>query len=181
VFDIAVAQALAHSPVHRKPYRSTRQRLAIAVSEATVFLWKDKGLCLTLRHDVRIKALCIVRHRNCYRQSPYGDIGGDMNPVAPLVGSQKSDPQVVKQWAAEDFAISIGLLRECPYHGQPFKAKPPRWSGSKLPRALIDPLDPAVRAFNGDTRELMAAVEDVTGHYGDRCEYCEASEKEVFD
>ena len=50
--------------------------------------------------------------------------GGDMNPVATLLGSQKSDPQAVKKWAAEDFAISIGLLRECPYHGQPFKAKP---------------------------------------------------------
>lgn len=104
-----------------------------------------------------------------------------MNPVATLLGPQKSDPQVVKQWAAEDFAISIGLLRECPYHGQPFKAKRPAWTGKRLSRALVDPLDPAVRAFNGDTRELMAAVESVAGHYGERCEYCEASEQEVFD
>jgi hypothetical protein len=28
---------------------------------------------------------------------------------------------------------------------------------------------------------LMAAVEDVAGHYGERCEYCAASEEEVFD
>ena len=104
-----------------------------------------------------------------------------MNPVAPLVGAQKSDPQVVKQWAAEDFAISIGLLRECPYHGQPFKAQRPAWRGNGVPRALSDPLNPAVRAFNGNTRELMAAVEDVADHYGERCEYCAASEEEVFD
>jgi hypothetical protein len=104
-----------------------------------------------------------------------------MNPVAPLIGSQKSDPQVVKQWAAEDFAISIGLLRECPYHGQPFKAKRAGLTGRRLPRALIDPLNPAVRAFNGNTRELMAAVENVAGRYGERCAYCAASEAEVFD
>lgn len=104
-----------------------------------------------------------------------------MNPVTPLVGSQKSDPQAVKQWAAEDFAISIGLLRECPYHGQPFKPKRAGLLGGRVPRALTDPLNPAVRAFNGNTRELMAAVEDVAGHYGERCEYCAASEEEVFD
>lgn len=104
-----------------------------------------------------------------------------MNPVAPLSGSQKSDPQIVKQWAAEDFAITIGLLRECPYHGQPFKAKSRAWSTRRVPRALTDPLNPAVRAFNGNTRELMAAVENVAGHYGERCEYCAASEEEVFD
>jgi len=107
-----------------------------------------------------------------------------MNPVAPLVGSAKSDPQVVKQWAAEDFAISIGLLRECPYHGQPFKPKSAgstSWAGKRVPRALSDPLNPAVRAFNGNTRELMAAVQAVAGRYGERCQYCAASEEEVFD
>jgi hypothetical protein len=104
-----------------------------------------------------------------------------MNPVAPLVGSHQNDPLAVKQWAAEDFAISVGLLRECPYHGQPFKAKRTGWNGSRVPRALIDPLNPAVRAFNGNTRELMAAVENVAGRYGERCAYCAASEEEVFD
>jgi hypothetical protein len=104
-----------------------------------------------------------------------------MNSVATLVGSQKSDPQAVKQWAAEDFAISIGVLRECPYHGQPFKPKSTGWTGRRVPRALTDPLNPAVRAFNGNTRELMAAVQDVAGHYGERCQYCAASEEEAFD
>ncbi|MGZ8202432.1 MAG: hypothetical protein ACXWUB_04220 [Burkholderiales bacterium] len=103
-----------------------------------------------------------------------------MNPVT-LTGSNKSDPQVVKQWAAEDLAISIGLLRECPFHGQPFKAKKSALSGKALAANLIDPLDPAVRAFNGNTRELMAALEKVTGHYGERCVYCAASEQELID
>jgi len=100
-----------------------------------------------------------------------------MHQVSTLFGSQKSDPQSVKQWAAEDFAIAIGLLRECPYHGQPFKAKKTK----AFPAGLIDPLDPAVRVFNGNTRELLAAVENVTGHYGERCKECAASEQEVFD
>ena len=45
-----------------------------------------------------------------------------MTTVAPVNRSAKYDPQAAKQWAAEDFAISIGLLRECPFHGEPFKA-----------------------------------------------------------
>jgi len=40
-------------------------------------------------------------------------------PLGPP--SEVSDRQAIKRWAAEDFAISIGLLRECPYHGQPFQ------------------------------------------------------------
>jgi hypothetical protein len=31
-----------------------------------------------------------------------------MQPMTPLFGSQKSDPQTIRQWAAEDFAINIG-------------------------------------------------------------------------
>jgi hypothetical protein len=90
------------------------------------------------------------------------------------------DPQAMKQWAAEDFAISIGLLRECPYHGEPYKAgnRPLR---RKALTAGIDPRDPIVRVFNGDTRELLAAVERVTGRYSERCPHCRASDEEEFD
>ena len=105
-----------------------------------------------------------------------------MNTISPLVGSQKSDPQVVKQWAAEDFAITIGLLRECPYHGQPYKTHNHGVSSKTLAASgLIDPLDPVVRAFNGNTRELIAAAERVASDYADRCELCAASETEDFD
>lgn len=102
-----------------------------------------------------------------------------MGAVEMLVGFEKSDPQAVKQWAAEDYAIAIGLLRECPYHGQPFKAQ--RKGLTSKPLALIDPLDPIVQIFNGNTRELLAAVERVAGDYGEHCEFCAASDLEEFD
>ena len=105
-----------------------------------------------------------------------------MSVTAPLIGLQQSDPQVVKRWAAEDVAISMGLLRECPYHGQPFKVRKGSGSTSNAVAAgIIDPLDPNLRVFNGNTRELLAAVERVTGDYGDRCEICAASDQEEFD
>ena len=94
---------------------------------------------------------------------------------------QQSDPQILKQWAAEDFAIAIGLLRECPYHGQPFKAQRKGLTPQTLTAGLIDPLDPLVKVFNGNTRELLAAIERVAGAYSERCEYCAASDQEEFD
>ena len=104
-----------------------------------------------------------------------------MQTITPLVGSQKSDPQIVKQWAAEDFAITIGLLRECPYHGQPFKARKAGLTRKALAAGTVDPLDPNLRIFNGNARELLAAVESVAGGYGERCPQCAASEQEEFD
>lgn len=104
-----------------------------------------------------------------------------MDTMVQLVGSEKSDPQAVKQWAAEDFAIAIGLLRECPYHGQPFKSRKKGLTSKALAAGLVDPLDPSVQVFQGDTRELLAAVQRVTGHYGEHCEFCAASDQEEFD
>lgn len=104
-----------------------------------------------------------------------------MSPATTLIRSEKSDPQAIKQWAAEDFAIAIGLLRECPYHGQPFKARRKGLTRKALAAGLIDPLDPIVKVFDGDTRALLAAVERVTGGFGERCEICEASDRETFD
>src|SRR5215210_6132704 len=66
--------------------------------------------------------------------------GGRMNAISSLVRPQQSDPQAVKQWAAEDFAISIGLLRECPYHGQPYKAHRHGVTSKALAAGLVDPL-----------------------------------------
>ena len=104
-----------------------------------------------------------------------------MSAVATFVGLEKSDSQAVKQWAAEDFAIAIGLLRECPYHGQPFKTHNKGLTSKALEAGLIDPLDPIVQMFNGNTRELLAAAERAAGGYGERCEFCAASDEEEFD
>ena len=103
-----------------------------------------------------------------------------MTAMTLLGGSEKTDPQAVKQWAAEDFAIAIGLLRECPYHGQPFKA-PKAMRRKALAAGLVDPLDPNVRVFNGNTRELLAAVERVAGGYSEHCALCAASDQEEVD
>ena len=104
-----------------------------------------------------------------------------MNGTAPLAGSEKRDVHAMKQWAAEDFAIALGLLRECPYHGQPFKAHGKSVSSKAMAAGLIDPLDPIVQLFGGNTRELIAAVERVTGGYSEHCKECAASDQEVFD
>lgn len=104
-----------------------------------------------------------------------------MSVAIPVARSDASDASAIKQWAAEDFAISIGLLRECPYHGQPFKVRRNGPMRKALAAGLIDPLDPIVRVFNGDAGELLAAVERVTGSYMDHCATCEASDQEAFD
>jgi hypothetical protein len=93
----------------------------------------------------------------------------------------ESDPQVMKQWAAEDFAIAVGLLRECPYHGEPYKPSSKDLTRKAVAAGTVDPFDPMVRIFNGNTRELLAAVERVTGGYGECCPYCRASDEEEFD
>ena len=106
-----------------------------------------------------------------------------MQTAAPLiVGTEQIDSQALKQWAAEDFAISIGLLRECPYHGQPFKPHRHEVSVKALDTGLIDALDPAVQIFQGNTRELLAAVDRISRDYGERCVFCAASDhEEEFD
>jgi hypothetical protein len=98
-----------------------------------------------------------------------------MDNRTPLNTPKRSDPQTIKRWAAEHFAISIGLLRECPYHGEPFKVRQPL-SLSRLNGGYPDPLDPLVRAFDGNARALYAAARRVTGDYGERCPLCAASE-----
>jgi hypothetical protein len=101
-----------------------------------------------------------------------------MQATSALKAWDRHEPKTDKQWAAEDFAISIGLLRECPYHGQPFQASRERLTAKALAAGLVDPQDPLVQVFAGNTRELMATVERVTRHYGEHCAHCEASEED---
>jgi hypothetical protein len=104
-----------------------------------------------------------------------------MQTIATLVGSDKNDPQVVKRWAAEDFAIAIGLLRECPYHGEPFKTRRKGITQKALAAGLVDPQDPIVKVFNGDTRELLQTLERVTGDYAEHCTLCAASDHDDLE
>ena len=104
-----------------------------------------------------------------------------MKALSPLTGSEKTDPHAIKQWAAEDFAISVGWLRECPYHGQPYRARGPGPASHALALGLVEPEDPMVKIFNGDTRELLAAADRAARSYGERCDMCAASDHEEFD
>jgi len=66
--------------------------------------------------------------------------------------------------AAEDVALQLGWLRECPYHGQPFKA-------DALPRALLGgrrghtPAGPC-------NDELIALAMRVAEGYAEYCPHC---------
>ena len=104
-----------------------------------------------------------------------------MNAIPLQTTPQKCDPQIVKQWAAEHIAIALGLVRECPYHGEPIRA----CAGAVAPKALVQqalsPLDPAVRAFNGNTREMLAAAENVARTCADSCVFCDAADQEDLD
>lgn len=91
-------------------------------------------------------------------------------------GSFPSHVQSAKQCAAEDFAIAMGVLRECPYHGQPFKARKRLVRGA-LAAAVIDPREPVAQLFRGNARALLAAVRRVTRRYGERCKFCAAADQ----
>ena len=89
-------------------------------------------------------------------------------------GSGLRDVEGTQVWAAENFALSIGLLRECPYHGEPFQPPSRRLMGSKPYAAkLVDPRDPSMQLFHGNTRELLATAQKLinlnpnnpTGYY----------------
>jgi hypothetical protein len=134
----------------------------------------------TRLNDIYALATRRLRHGDCCGLTS-SERGDDMQTITPVPAFQQSDPQVVKQWAAEDFAIAIGLLRECPYHGQPFKAHKNGLTRKALAAGLVDPNDPIIQAFNGNTRELLAAVERVTGDYGEHCALCTATDQEEFD
>lgn len=98
-----------------------------------------------------------------------------MDVATPLTSPTKaSDPQTVRRWAAEHYAISIGLLHECPYHGEPFRGRKPLVG---QPLDAVDPRDPLVKAFDGNARALYAAAQRLTGDYGERCPQCDAADQ----
>lgn len=75
--------------------------------------------------------------------------------------------------AAQQIAIDLGLLRECPYHGQLHRA-------SNVSEFLSNycsyvSFDPRLSAFRGDAAELIDAVEFVAAEYGSACGHCEST------
>lgn len=99
---------------------------------------------------------------------------------APVV-SNVSDAQILKQWAAEDLAIAMGFLHECPYHGQPFNAEGKAVTHGALAAALLKTRHPSAALFGGNTRELLDALDKVRQQYGERCSFCSASDEEDLE
>ena len=101
--------------------------------------------------------------------------------TAALVAASDGDQVLAKRWAAEDFAVAIGLLRECPYHGRPYRIDQSQatvtTAAARLPDARI-----ALQAFNGDRGELLATAQRLARGYSHTCSECEAAaEHELFD
>lgn len=95
------------------------------------------------------------------------------NRAARLPASD-GDEIRIKRWAAEDFAVAIGLLRECPYHGRPYRVDQSQASAAaaaaKLPDARV-----ALQAFNGDRSELLATAQRLARAYNLTCSECDAA------
>ena len=95
--------------------------------------------------------------------------------------SNVSEAETVKQWAAEDLAIAMGLLHECPFHGQPFNSYRRSLTGGALAAALLKTRHPSAALFAGNTRELLAAVDKATKQYGERCAFCAAGDENELE
>jgi hypothetical protein len=65
------------------------------------------------------------------------------------------------RWAAEDLALQLGWLSECPYHGEPFKTAA-RAQNTDTVLAVVDPAS-----------ELYALAARLTKSYSEHCPFCE--------
>src|SRR5689334_112018 len=65
-----------------------------------------------------------------------------------------------RRWAAEDLALELGWLSECPYHGEPFRTAV---RARNMDTALLD--DPA--------SDLYAFAARLTKSYSEHCPFCE--------
>ena len=103
------------------------------------------------------------------------------NTATRLAAANADELKAIKRWAAEDFAVAIGLLRECPYHGRPFRVDQSQANvaaaAAKLPDARV-----ALQAFDGNRSELLATAQRLARGYGHTCSECEAAAaQELFD
>jgi len=84
--------------------------------------------------------------------------------------------ETLKRWAAEHIALELGLLCECPYHGEPYRTQ--RETAAHSSYCAFATHDPLLAIFRGDAGELLAAVETVAEHYGRDCPTCERARAE---
>lgn len=101
--------------------------------------------------------------------------------TATRLAAGEHESQAMKRWAAEDFAVAIGLLRECPYHGRPYRADQAQ-SKANAAAARLPDARTALQAFNGDRSELLATAQRIAKGFSHTCSECEAAaEQEAFD
>ena len=98
-----------------------------------------------------------------------------------IAASDAEDVKAIKRWAAEDFAVAIGLLRECPYHGRPYRVDQSQANvvaaAAKLPDARV-----ALQAFDGNRSELLSTAQRLARGYSNTCSECDAAQaQELFD
>jgi len=88
---------------------------------------------------------------------------------APL-HPQTLDRATLRRWAAEHISVELGVLRECPYHGEPYRPQnAPAVPSSYCGYASHDPL---VSVFGGDPGELLAEVERIASDCPTACPTC---------
>ena len=101
--------------------------------------------------------------------------------TATRLAQDQQDSQAMKRWAAEDFAVAIGLLRECPYHGRPYRVDQSQDNASAAAASLPD-ARMALQAFNGDRSELLVVAQRIARGFSPTCQECEAAaEQELLD
>lgn len=67
-----------------------------------------------------------------------------------------------RRWAAEDLALELGWIRECPFHGEPFRA----------PGAPSDAAGRSALAARLADTALFAFAREVTRSFPERCLTC---------
>jgi hypothetical protein len=75
--------------------------------------------------------------------------------------SSQSTAFDARRWVAEELALQLGWLSECPYHGEPFKSAVPAENGRSVP---------ASAETSGEIYVLAATISNA---YPDRCRFCE--------
>jgi hypothetical protein len=63
------------------------------------------------------------------------------------------------RWAAEELALQLGWLRECPYHGEPFRNATTPCSAAALPQP-------------GSRPELYSSAMKLSSAYSEHCPIC---------
>jgi hypothetical protein len=86
-----------------------------------------------------------------------------MTPPQNSIAAREFD---FRRWAAEELALQLGWLCECPYHGEPFK------SSAGLTAAAATPQNHAALE-GGRDRDLYSLAAEISKGYGERCSFCD--------